>query len=77
MLDMSVATDSSMSGFGAVWSEDYVVGSWKEYPQIYADVVIQEGNWAQGPSIRRVLGDSSTSAIPMKVSDLRLIPFHA
>ena len=27
MIHMPLATDSSVTGFGAVWSEDYVVGS--------------------------------------------------
>ena len=44
-----VATDSSMSGFGAVWQSDYVVGSWSPNPVIYADLIVPESHWAEGP----------------------------
>ena len=50
MFDMPVATDSSMTGFGAVWSEDYVVGSWDECPRVFADFNVSANHWAQGPS---------------------------
>ena len=49
LIHYPVETDSSMSGFGCVWDNDYVAGSWNELPIVYADIHIPNDHWAAGP----------------------------
>ena len=49
LIPYPVETDSSLSGFGCIWNDDYVVGSWSDHSLIHADIDIPWDHWAQGP----------------------------
>ena len=53
LLSCPVETDSSMSGFGGVWRNDFVVGSWSPDAVVHADILVPDYHWADGPQFIR------------------------